>query len=172
MVPKAPADSKRQGQGPTHFEAGARSGFALVVGRSDEGSARDAVCASDDAGADLPRQRRTVVTVTRAGKPAVEMSHPDWCAPDRCGHLVPPLMTHMARRHRGPLYRFGESRTSGVVVTYLIGADARTPLIAVHATCRAGNAWAELSLTQAAELIERLRSLLDQAAGVTGDDDD
>ncbi|MBY8873984.1 hypothetical protein K7640_19335 [Micromonospora sp. PLK6-60] len=70
------------------------------------------------------------------------------------------------------MYRFGEARTSGVVVTYLIGADARTPLIAVHATCRAGKAWAELSLAQAAELAERLRSLLDQATAATGGGDD
>ncbi|WP_405100779.1 hypothetical protein [Micromonospora sp. NBC_01412] len=59
-----------------------------------------------------------------------------------------------------------------MVVTYLIGADTRAPLIAVHATCRAGNAWAELSLTQAAQLVERLRGLLDQAAGEAGGDDD
>ncbi|RUL93706.1 hypothetical protein EG812_08395 [Verrucosispora sp. FIM060022] len=78
----------------------------------------------------------------------------------------------MARRHRGPLYRIGEVRTGGAVVTYLIGVDARTPLIAVHATHRAGNAWAELSLEQTAELIERLRSMLDQAAGPTGSDHD
>lgn len=172
MVPETPAESEGPHQDPALCTENSSGGFALVVGRSDEGSARDAVRAADDTGADLPGQRRAVAAVTRAGKPAVEMSHPDWCAPDRCGHLVPPLMTHMARRHRGPLYRFGEARTSGVVVTYLIGADARTPLIAVHATCRAGNAWAELSLTQTAELIERLRSLLDQATGATGDDDD
>ncbi|MGK5675138.1 hypothetical protein ACSNOB_20140 [Micromonospora sp. URMC 106] len=91
-------------------------------------------------------------------------SHPNWCAPDRCGHLVPPLMTHMARRHRGPLVQVGDSRESGMVITYLIGADGREPLIAVHARCRAGNAWAELSLTQVSQLVERLRDLLAQSS--------
>ncbi|MFF5071455.1 hypothetical protein ACFY2R_09690 [Micromonospora olivasterospora] len=81
-------------------------------------------------------------------------------------------MTHMARRHRGPIYRFGDTRTSGTVVTYLIGADAQAPLIAVHATCRGGNAWAELSMSQAAQLVERLGALLVQARGdhEAGDD--
>ncbi|MFG2057856.1 hypothetical protein ACGFI9_27925 [Micromonospora sp. NPDC048930] len=85
---------------------------------------------------------------------------------------MPPLMTHMARRHRGPMYRFGDARAGGMVVAYLIGVDARTPLIAVHAISRAGNAWAELSLTQAAQLAERLRGLLAQAGGGAGSDDD
>ncbi|SBT51665.1 hypothetical protein [Micromonospora narathiwatensis] len=110
--------------------------------------------------------------MTRTSKPAGVTSHPNWCAPDRCGHLVPPLMTHMARRHRGPMYRFGDTRAGGVVVTYLIGADDRAPLIAMHATCRAGNAWAELSLAQAAQLVERLRGLLAQAGGHAGSDDE
>lgn len=110
--------------------------------------------------------------MTRTSKPAGATSHPEWCDPDRCGHLVPPLMTHMARRHRGPMYRFGDTRAGGLVVTYLIGADARTPLIAVHATCRTGNAWAELSLTQAARLVERLGGLLAQAGDQAGGDDD
>ena len=57
-----------------------------------------------------------------------------------------------------------------MVVTYLIGADGREPLIAVHATCHAGNAWAELSLTQATQLVERLRDLLAQS-GSPGTDD-
>ncbi|MEU7950627.1 hypothetical protein AB0B62_05525 [Micromonospora chalcea] len=101
--------------------------------------------------------------MTPANSAAVT-SHPSWCAPDRCGHLVPPIMTHMARRHRGPLVQVGDSRASGMVVTYLIGADGREPLIAVHATRRVGNAWAELSLTQAAQLVERLRDLLAQSS--------
>lgn len=171
VVPKPPAHSERQQQGPTRSAVDGSPGFAVVVGRSDEGSASDAVRAADDTGADLPGQRWAVAAVTRPDNPAVEMTHPDWCVPDRCGHLVPPVMTHMARRHRGPLYRFGEARTSGTVVTYLIGRDARTPLIAVHATSRAGNAWAELSLAQTAALVERLRSLLDLAANTDGGDD-
>ncbi|MEO3775855.1 hypothetical protein ABGB16_03170 [Micromonospora sp. B11E3] len=113
-----------------------------------------------------------MAAMTRTTKPAEITGHPDWCAPDRCGHLVPPLMTHMARRHRGPIYRFGDTRTSGTVIIYLIGADAQAPLIAVHATCRGGNAWAELSMSQAAQLVERLRALLLQAGGEQGADDD
>lgn len=101
----------------------------------------------------------------RTNKPAEFTSHPDWCAPDRCGHLVPPVMAHMARRHRGPMLRVGDIRSSGAVATYLIGADALEPLVAVHSTCRAGNGWAELSLPQVAQLVEHLRGLLEQAGG-------
>ncbi|MEU5564037.1 hypothetical protein [Micromonospora musae] len=110
--------------------------------------------------------------MTGARKPASAVSHPDWCASDRCGHLVPPLMTHMARRHRGPLHRVGETRASGAIVTYLIGDDARTPLVALHVTGRSGNGWAELSLIQAGQLVERLRGLLNEAGGQAGSDDD
>ncbi|WP_144081693.1 hypothetical protein [Micromonospora wenchangensis] len=100
--------------------------------------------------------------MTRTGKPTT--THPPWCTPERCGFLVPPVMPHMARRHRGPMLRVGESRASGLVVTYLISAEVPgTPLVGVHATCRAGNAWAELSLPQAAELADQLRDLLAQA---------
>ncbi|MEU7615898.1 hypothetical protein AB0B27_07340 [Micromonospora rifamycinica] len=35
----------------------------------------------------------------------------------------------------------------------------------MHASCRAGNAWAELSLSETAELVEQLRGLLAQAGG-------
>ncbi|MEU7977643.1 hypothetical protein AB0B63_03815 [Micromonospora sp. NPDC049081] len=63
------------------------------------------------------------------------------------------------------MLRVGESRASGLVVTYLISAEVPgAPLVGVHATCRAGNAWAELSLPQAAELADQLRDLLTQAA--------
>ncbi|MEU4639264.1 hypothetical protein [Micromonospora sp. NPDC023814] len=110
--------------------------------------------------------------MSRTSKPAGVTSHPDWCAPDRCGLLVPPLMTHMARRHRGPMHRVGDTRASGLIVTYLIGADAQVPFVAVHATCRAGNAWAELPLPQVAELVETLRGLLKQADGHQGADDE
>ncbi|WP_225319883.1 hypothetical protein [Micromonospora aurantiaca (nom. illeg.)] len=104
----------------------------------------------------------------RTNKPTEITSHPGWCAPDRCGHLVPPLMAHMARRHRGPMFRIGDVRSSGAVVTYLIGADALAPLVAVHSWCRTGNGWAELSLPQVAELVEHLRDLLKQAGGDQG----
>ncbi|MEU7928137.1 hypothetical protein [Micromonospora sp. NPDC049107] len=100
--------------------------------------------------------------MSNAGKPA-SGSHPAWCAPDRCGHLVPPLMAHMPRRHRGAMHRLGDSRQSGQVVTYLVGSDARVPLVAVHMTSRAGIAWVELSPSQAVELAERLCSLSAQA---------
>ncbi|MER6753280.1 hypothetical protein ABT235_03740 [Micromonospora echinofusca] len=106
--------------------------------------------------------------MSRTSKAVDATSHPEWCAPDRCGHLVPPLMTHMARRHRGPMYRVGDTRASGHVITYLIGADAQTPLIAVHVTCRAGMGWAELPLPQVAQLVEQLRGLLKQAGGDQG----
>lgn len=96
-------------------------------------------------------------------RPAVE--HPAWCAPDRCGHLVPPVLAHMARRHRGVLLRVGEVRSSGLVVSYLIGSDDEPPSVAVHASCRAGAGWAELTLLQAVQLVDQLGSLLAQAAG-------
>ncbi|MEU4778504.1 hypothetical protein [Micromonospora sp. NPDC023633] len=110
--------------------------------------------------------------MSRTSRPADVTSHPAWCVPDRCGHLVPPLMTHMARRHRGPMCRVGDLRAGGLIVTYLIGADVRAPLIAVHATCRAGNAWAELPLPQVAQLVETLRGLLEQAGSHQGADDE
>ncbi|WP_431900701.1 hypothetical protein [Micromonospora chalcea] len=77
-------------------------------------------------------------------------------------------MTEMTRHHRGPMHRIGDARAGGMVVAYLIGADARTPLIAVRATCRAGTGWAELSLTQAAQLVERLGGLVVEAGGDPG----
>lgn len=95
-------------------------------------------------------------------RPAVE--HPSWCAPDRCGHLVPPVLAHMARRHRSVLLRVGEVRSSGLVVSYLIGSDDEPPSVAVHASCRAGAGWAELTLPQAVQLVGQLGSLLTQAA--------
>ncbi|MGC4803834.1 hypothetical protein [Micromonospora sp. DT233] len=45
-------------------------------------------------------------------------------------------------------------------------------MIGIHAACRGGNAWAELSLPQVAELVEQLRGLLAQAAGAQGTDDE
>ncbi|MEU0155503.1 hypothetical protein [Micromonospora fulviviridis] len=135
----------------------------LVGCGTDSGVAYAAVRAIDDAGAVLPGQWWAVAAMRRTNKPAEITSHPDWCAPDRCGHLVPPLMAHMARRHRGPMLRVGDVRSSGAIVTYLIGAGAFAPLVAVHSTCRAGNGWAELSLSQVAELVEHLRGLLKQA---------
>ncbi|WBB54349.1 hypothetical protein [Verrucosispora sp. WMMD573] len=97
-------------------------------------------------------------------RPAVA-SHPAWCAPDRCGHLVPPVLAHMARRHRGVLLRVGEVRSSGLVVSYLIGSDDEPPAVVVHASCRAGAGWAELTLPQTKHLVDQLGSLLTQAAG-------
>ncbi|WP_341717674.1 hypothetical protein QQG74_28185 [Micromonospora sp. FIMYZ51] len=91
--------------------------------------------------------------------------HPDWCVLDRCGQLVPPVLAHLERRHRGVLLKVGAVRPSGAVVSYLIGADGQTPSVRVHASCRAGTAWAELSLPQAGQLVEQLRSLLAQADG-------
>ncbi|RBQ07149.1 hypothetical protein DQE82_19740 [Micromonospora sp. LHW51205] len=66
------------------------------------------------------------------------------------------------------MFRIGDVRSSGAVVTYLIGADALAPLVAVHSWCRTGNGWAELSLPQVAELVEHLRGLLGQAGGDRG----
>lgn len=109
--------------------------------------------------------------MSNAGK-LTSGSHPPWCAPDRCGHLVPPLMAHMPRRHRGAMHRLGDSRQSGQLVTYLVGSDARVPLVAVHVTSRGGIAWVELPLSQAAQLVERLRSLLVQASTRTEATDD
>ncbi|MGC4808427.1 hypothetical protein [Micromonospora sp. DT233] len=98
--------------------------------------------------------------------------HPDWCASDRCGYLVPPLMPHMARRHRSPMHQVGDKRAGGLIATYLIGSDALGAMVGIHATCRGGNGWAELSLPQAAELVDQLRGLLAQAAGDQGADDE
>lgn len=100
----------------------------------------------------------------RTSKPAGATRHPDWCDPARCGHLVPPVMAHMARRHRGEMQRVGDKRPLGLVVTYLISGVDHVPLVAVHAASRAGNGWAELSVPQAAQLVEYLAALLDQAS--------
>ncbi|MEV2241910.1 hypothetical protein [Micromonospora sp. NPDC049891] len=70
----------------------------------------------------------------------------------------------MTRRHRGVLLRVGEARSSGLVVSYLIGSDDEPPAVVVHASCRAGSGWAELTLPQAGQLVDQLRLLLTQAA--------
>ncbi|MEV1060127.1 hypothetical protein AB0I92_22985 [Micromonospora chalcea] len=144
----------------------------LVGCGADPGVAHAAVRAIDDAGAVLPGQWWAVAAMRRTNNPIGITSHPGWCAPDRCGHLVPPLMAHMARRHRGPMFRIGDVRSSGAVVTYLIGADATAPLVAVHSWCRTGNGWAEMSLPQVAELVKHLRDLLKQAGGDQGANDE
>ncbi|GIJ21218.1 hypothetical protein Vlu01_18420 [Micromonospora lutea] len=89
--------------------------------------------------------------------------HPDWCASDRCGHLVPPVMSHMQRRHRGASLKVGDPWASGSVVSYLVGADGQAPRVMVHVSCRVGTPWAELPLSQVRQLVEQLRSLLAQA---------
>ncbi|MET8084873.1 hypothetical protein [Micromonospora sp. NPDC005237] len=104
--------------------------------------------------------------MSRTNRPLKVTNHPDWCDPDRCGYLVPPVMAHMARRHRGPMQRVGDGRAAGLVVTYLIGAEASDgALVGVHVTCRSGIAWAELSLLQAIELAEQLGALVEQVLG-------
>ncbi|MEU1885246.1 hypothetical protein ABZ491_07150 [Micromonospora rifamycinica] len=106
-----------------------------------------------------------MAAMTRTGGSVTATTHPRWCAPEHCGHLVPPVVPHLARRHRGPMLRVGRSRAAGVVATYLIsGAVPGAPLVAVHVACRAGNAWAELSLAQATELAGQLGDLLSRAA--------
>lgn len=132
-------------------------------GRADPGGSRAAARAADDARADIPGARRAVAAVRRTAKATENVAHPDWCDPARCGHLVPPLMAHMARRHRGEMQRVGDKRALGLVVTYLIGGVDQVPLVAVHAASRAGSGWAELSLSQAVELVEHLSTLLAQA---------
>ncbi|WP_238358800.1 hypothetical protein [Micromonospora fiedleri] len=96
-------------------------------------------------------------------QPSTALVHPAWCSPDRCGHLVPPVLAHMGRRHRGVLLKVGEVRPSGSVVSYLIASDDGAAKVMVHASCLAGAGWAELSLSQAGQLVEQLRSLLAQA---------
>lgn len=104
-----------------------------------------------------------MAAMSRTNKPAAVTSHPDWCAPDRCGYLVPPVMSHMARRHRSSMQRVGESRAGGLVASYLISAEALGgAMVGVHVTCRGGNAWAELSLSQAVDLAEQLSGLVKQ----------
>ncbi|MBX7265904.1 hypothetical protein KIF24_07590 [Micromonospora sp. Llam7] len=61
------------------------------------------------------------------------------------------------------MLRVGEVRSSGLVVSYLIGSDDEPPTVVVHASCRAGAGWAELTLPQAAHLVDQLGSLLAQA---------
>ncbi|MCG5450775.1 hypothetical protein NIE111_002404 [Micromonospora sp. NIE111] len=70
------------------------------------------------------------------------------------------------------MHRVGDSRAGGQIVSYLISADALDPMVGVHLTCRAGNAWAELSVPQAAELVEQLHGLLAQVAGDPETDDE
>ncbi|GGO10953.1 hypothetical protein [Micromonospora parathelypteridis] len=114
-----------------------------------------------------------MAAVSRTNKPSKVTSHPDWCDPERCGYLVPPVMAHMARRHRGPMQRVGDGRAAGLVVTYLIGAEALDgALVGVHVTCRSGIAWAELSLLQAIELAEQLGALVKQVLGEPKADDE
>ncbi|WP_238685204.1 hypothetical protein [Micromonospora hortensis] len=144
----------------------------VVVDGPDAEAARDPVRAADDARPAVPGQRRAVAAMRHTSKPTAVVSHPDWCAPDRCGYLVPPVLAHMARRHRGPMHRVGDSRAGGQIVSYLISADALDPMVGVHLTCRAGNAWAELSVPQAAELVEQLHGLLAQVAGDPETDDE
>ncbi|BCJ60138.1 hypothetical protein [Micromonospora endophytica] len=103
--------------------------------------------------------------VSQSGRVPV---HPQWCVPDRCGHLVPPVLAHMGRRHRGVLLKVGEVRPSGAVASYLIEADGEEPRVTVHVACRAGTAWAELSFPQAGQLVSQLRSLLVQGGGGHG----
>lgn len=132
-------------------------------GSADPGGSGAAVRAADDARADVPGARWTVATVSRPTKATDKVTHPGWCDPARCGHLVPPVMAHMARRHRGEMQRVGDKRALGLVVTYLISGVDQVPLVAVHAASRVGNVWAELSLSQAAQFVEHLAALLDQA---------
>ncbi|MEW2473553.1 hypothetical protein AB0875_07125 [Micromonospora gifhornensis] len=98
--------------------------------------------------------------------------HPTWCASDRCGHLVQPVLAHMERRHRGALLKVGAVRPLGSVASYLIGTDGQAPRVMVHVSCRAGTAWAELPLPQAGQLLEQLRSLLAQAGHQGGEHGD
>ncbi|MEU8186725.1 hypothetical protein [Micromonospora carbonacea] len=133
------------------------------VSVADQGGSGAAVRAADDARADVPGARRAVATVSRPTKATDKVTHPGWCDPARCGHLVPPVMAHMARRHRGEVQRVGDKRALGLVVTYLISGVDHVPLVAVHAASRVGNVWAELPVPQAAQLVEHLSALLDQA---------
>ncbi|PTA48317.1 hypothetical protein C8054_00015 [Micromonospora sp. RP3T] len=70
------------------------------------------------------------------------------------------------------MHRIGSARAGGMVVAYLVGVDARTPLIAVHATCRAGIGWAELSPAQVVRLVDCLSGLVIEAGGDPGSRDD
>jgi hypothetical protein len=107
----------------------------------------------------------------RPGQGTEDVVHPDWCDPARCGHLVPPLMAHMARRHRGTIQRVGDKRASGLVATYLISGVDQVPLVTVHAASRAGAVWAELTLPQTAQLVGHLSDLLVRAGHPGADDD-
>ncbi|MEU5552751.1 hypothetical protein ABZ738_23535 [Micromonospora sp. NPDC047793] len=97
------------------------------------------------------------------GRPAGPVVHPEWCAPRNCGHLDPPVLPHMERRHQGAPLKVGDTWVSGSVVSYLTGSDGQAPKVMVHVSQRVGTPWAELPLTYVEQLVKHLRSLLAQA---------
>gem|GEM_PF-1893597 len=104
-----------------------------------------------------------------------KVEHPAWCARERCGHVVPPLFAHMARRHRSRLCQVGTPRVAGgSVVAYLIGGDRLPPVVAVHAAAPwLGAGCAELRLSEVRKLVDALTGLLaDADAAGTGPGDD
>ena len=91
----------------------------------------------------------------------VKVPHPAWCVPHRCGHIVPPLMREMLRKHRSEQLQVGNLRAPGCVVSYLVGVDGQAPTVTVHATSRmTARGWAELSLAETVQLIGQLQHLL------------
>ncbi|ROO52485.1 hypothetical protein EDC02_7414 [Micromonospora sp. Llam0] len=113
--------------------------------------------------------------MTPVGGGAEKVEHPAWCARDRCGHVVPPLFAHMARRHRSRLCQVGTPRVAGgSVVAYLIGGDRLPPVVAVHAAAPwLGAGCAELRLSEVRKLVDALTGLLaDADAAGTGPGDD
>jgi hypothetical protein len=83
---------------------------------------------------------------------------------DRCGYLVPPLLSHMPRRHRGDVLRLGHARDNGLVIVYLAATHGLPPVVGVHAAAPLwGAGTAELRLPDAWRLARHLDGLLTEA---------
>jgi hypothetical protein len=106
--------------------------------------------------------------MTRRSRPDLGAAeHPSWCVKERCGYLVPPVMSHMLPRHRGAALRLGHPRAAGLVVAYLIGTHGLPPVVGLHAAAPVwGSGTAELRLPDAWRLARHLDVLLTQAAFV------
>jgi hypothetical protein len=100
--------------------------------------------------------------VTRRSRPDLgAVEHPAWCVKERCGYLVPPLLSHMPRRHRGAALRLGHARESGLVIAYLAATHGLPPVFGLHAAAPLwGTGTAELRLPDAWRLTRHLDELM------------
>ncbi len=87
-----------------------------------------------------------------------------WCDRRRCGYLVPPIMSHMPRRHVGSSARLGTVCGAGLVIVHLVASHGQPPLIGLHAAGISRIAGTvELPLPDAWQLARRLDHLLADA---------